>query len=64
MIVDPQLPRSLWPVGRVIKTYPSPDGHIRSADVQIKGHVYTRPVARLVILPALPKDKLEAHNTD
>ncbi len=64
MIVDPQLPRSLWPVGRVIKTYPSPDGHIRSADVQIKGHIYTRPVARLVILPALPKDKLEAHNTD
>ncbi len=39
MIVDPQLPQSLWPVGRVIKTYPSPDGHIRSADVQIKGQV-------------------------
>ncbi len=64
MIVDPQLPLSLWPVGRVIKTYPSLDGHIRSADVQIKGQVYTRTVARLVILPALPKDRLKAPNTD
>lgn len=60
MIVDPQLPRSLWPVGQVIKTHLSPDGHIRSADVKIKDQVYTRPVARLVILPALPKDGLNA----
>lgn len=56
LIVDPQLPRGLWPVGQVVKTHLSPDGHIRSADVEIKGQVYTRPVARLVILPALPKD--------
>lgn len=60
VIVDPQLPRSSWPVGQVIKTHQSPDGHIRSADVLIKGQVYTRPVARLVILPALPKDGLNA----
>ncbi|KAI3376047.1 hypothetical protein L3Q82_016577, partial [Scortum barcoo] len=34
MIVDPQVPRALWPIGRVIKTHPSPDGHVRSADVK------------------------------
>lgn len=45
------VPCSLWPVGQVIKTYPSPDGHIRTADVEIKVHVYTRPVVHLVILP-------------
>ncbi len=56
MIVDPQLPRGLWPVGKVIQTHRSPDGHIRSADVQIKDHIYTRPVARLVVLPTLPSD--------
>ncbi len=56
MIVDPQLPRGLWPVGKVIQTHLSPDGHIRSADVQIKDHIYTRPVARLVVLPTLPSD--------
>ncbi len=26
MIADPQLPRALWPIGRMIKTHPSPDG--------------------------------------
>ncbi|XP_076856690.1 uncharacterized protein LOC143510810 [Brachyhypopomus gauderio] len=59
MIVDPQLPRALWPIGRVIKVHPSPDGRIRSADVQVKDRVYTRPVARLVLLPALPSDEDE-----
>lgn len=54
MVVDPQMPRALWPIGHVIKTHRSPDGHVRSADVDIKGQIYTRPVARLVILPALP----------
>lgn len=59
MIADPQLPRALWPVGRVIKTHPSPDGRIRSADVKVKERVYTRPVARLVVLPALPSGEDE-----
>ncbi|XP_023806317.1 SH3 and multiple ankyrin repeat domains protein 2 isoform X1 [Oryzias latipes] len=53
MLVDSQLPRASWPIGRV-KIHQSDDGHIRSADVEINGHVYTRPVARLVLLPALP----------
>lgn len=57
MLVDPQLPRALWPIGRVIKVHTSADGHVRSADVKIKDKVYTRPVARLVILPAIPDDK-------
>ncbi len=54
MMVDPQLPRALWPMGHVIKIHHSDDGYIRSADVNVKGHVYTRPVARLVMLPAIP----------
>ncbi|KAI2661983.1 ORF V: Enzymatic polyprotein [Labeo rohita] len=62
MIVDPQLPRGLWPVGKVIQTHVSPDGHVRSADVQIKNQIYTRPVARLVVLPTLPSDDPGASN--
>ncbi|XP_057688209.1 uncharacterized protein LOC130913548 [Corythoichthys intestinalis] len=54
MIVEPQLPRASWPIGQVTKVHRSDDGCIRSADVDVKGHVYTRPVARLVSLPALP----------
>ena len=54
MLVEPQLPRAQWPVGRVVKVHRSDDGGVRSADVNIKGHIFTRPVARLVMLPALP----------
>ncbi|XP_075343516.1 uncharacterized protein LOC142401954 [Odontesthes bonariensis] len=54
MIVDPQLPRASWLIGRISKVHPSADGHIRSADIKVKDRTFTRPVARLVILPALP----------
>lgn len=56
MILDPQLPRASWLIGRITKVHPSPDGHIRSADVKVKDRTLTRPVARLVILPALPEE--------
>ena len=62
MLVDPQLPRALWPIGRVVKVHPSADGHVRSADVKIKDKIYTRPVARLVILPAIPEDANSSSN--
>ncbi|XP_052443245.1 uncharacterized protein LOC127984578 [Carassius gibelio] len=52
MIVDPQLPRALWPIGRVAKTFAGVDNRIRTAEVQVKGRTYLRPVARLVKLPS------------
>lgn len=52
LIIDPSLPRAQWPVGRVVKTVTSQDGCIRTAEVLVKGKVYTRPVARLIQLPA------------
>ena len=63
MMVDPQLPRALWPIGRVTQVHRSDDGYIRSADVLINGHSYTRPVARLVMLPALPSGEDDAPPT-
>ncbi len=54
MIVDPQLPRALWPVGRITNVFPGADGRIRTAEVRIKDRTYVRPVARLIKLPALP----------
>ncbi|XP_049330293.1 uncharacterized protein LOC125798980 [Astyanax mexicanus] len=53
MIVDPQLPRAQWPIGRVTKTITSQDGCVRTADVLVKGKIYTRPVARLIQLPKI-----------
>ncbi|CAI5677208.1 unnamed protein product [Oreochromis niloticus] len=57
LIVDPQLPRALWPVGKVTTTYPGADGSIRTAAVKVKDRTYIRPVARLASLPMLEDDK-------
>ncbi|XP_077407204.1 uncharacterized protein LOC144038518 isoform X2 [Vanacampus margaritifer] len=63
VMLDPQLPRAMWPVGHVTKGHPSADGHVRSADVQINDRTYTRPVARLVALPALPMGEEDVATT-
>ncbi|KAM9802571.1 uncharacterized protein ACBT44_014811 isoform 3-T4 [Syngnathus typhle] len=54
LILDPQLPRSLWPVGKVTSIIPSLDGKVRAAEVKVRERTYTRPVARLIPLPELP----------
>ncbi len=39
----------------MIRVYQSADGHVRSAEIQVKDKVYTRPVARLITLPMIPE---------
>ncbi|XP_073769332.1 uncharacterized protein [Danio rerio] len=56
LIVDPQLPRALWPIGRVIKVFPGADGRIRTAEVQVKDRSYIRPTSRLIRLPTVSDD--------
>ncbi|XP_067270828.1 uncharacterized protein [Pseudorasbora parva] len=56
LIVDPQLPRALWPVGRVMETLAGADGRIRIARVKVKEKTDTRPVVRLIPLPHLEDD--------
>ncbi len=53
MIVDPQLPRALWPVRKISEVHPGADDRVRSATVQVERRTYTRPVARIVKLPAI-----------
>ncbi|XP_049321160.1 uncharacterized protein LOC111190943 [Astyanax mexicanus] len=57
MVVDPQLPRSLWQIGKVVKVFPGPDGRVRTVEVQIKDKVYTRPIVRVIVLPQIPDDE-------
>lgn len=57
MVIDTQLPRALWPVGRITRIIPSDDGKVRTAEVDIKGNLYTRPVAKLIELPKMPDDE-------
>lgn len=56
LTVDEQLPRALWKVGTVSSVIPSSDGRVRTAVVKVKDQTYTRPVAKLIELPALPPD--------
>ncbi|KAJ8409961.1 hypothetical protein AAFF_G00210020 [Aldrovandia affinis] len=57
MIIDNQLPRALWPVGKVTQVFPGADNRVRSAEVLVKDRTYTWPVARLISLPALPEEE-------
>lgn len=45
MIIDHQLPRALWPVGKVVTIYPGSDGRVRSAEIEVKNKHYHRPVS-------------------
>ncbi|KAL1267170.1 hypothetical protein QQF64_002845 [Cirrhinus molitorella] len=56
LIVDPQLPRACWPVGKVTNTFPGLDGRTRTVEVQVQNRTYVRPVSRLVPLPKLSDD--------
>lgn len=44
LIVDPQLPWTLWPVGRVVNTHSGVDGHIQSANIKVKNETYLTTV--------------------
>ena len=33
-----------WPMGRTVQVFPGPDGHVRTADVKVKGLVLRRPI--------------------
>lgn len=57
MLVDPQLPRSFWQIGRVVNVFPGADDRVRTAEIQIKDRVYTRPITRLIVLPEIQDEE-------
>lgn len=54
MIVDPQLPRALWPIGQVSQVFSGVDNRIRTVEVKVKDKFYIRPVAKVIQLPEIP----------
>ncbi len=52
LVIDPQFPWALLPVGRVIRVHQSANGHVRSSDIQVKDKVYIQPVAQLIRPPS------------
>ena len=47
LVVDTASPRGHWPLARVERTYPGPDGHVRTVDIRLGDRTYTRPITRL-----------------
>jgi hypothetical protein len=50
LVVDENLPRGQWRLGRVIKTFSGEDGQVRSAEVKTKYGQYKRPAVKLCLL--------------
>lgn len=54
LMKDPQVKRTEWPAGVVIKTFPSQDHRVRKVEVKVVKHgtpkVYLRPVSEVVLL--------------
>ena len=50
MVLDKDLPRGKWPLGRIVTTYPGKDGHSRVAKVQLGSKTAIRPIHKLVPL--------------
>ena len=50
VISTKDLPRSYWPMGRVIEVYPGPDGVARSVKLKTKKGEFIRPSALLYLL--------------
>lgn len=56
IIVDENLPRNSWPLGKVVSVKIAKDGCVRSATVFTSNGIYTRPAAKLAVLDIRTKE--------
>ena len=50
LVMDRNLPRNVWLLGRILETYPDTFGHVRTARVLTKHSISIRPITKLVLL--------------
>ena len=50
LIVDAQVPRNMWKIGKVISVYPGAEGVVRVAKIATKTGEYIRPIHKLIVL--------------
>ena len=58
LLKDETLAKGRWPLGRVVKMQPGPDGLVRVATLLINGKEYTRAIHRLVPLTTTEEARL------
>ena len=47
LVVDVNLPRGEWPLGRITELKPSSDDQVRTVKVMVAGKEVLRPISRL-----------------
>jgi len=52
LVVGENLPRSRWPLARVVRVFPGRDGRVRSCEIQTARGIYQRPINKVVLLEA------------
>ena len=50
LVVDEATSRNMWPIGRVVETFPGKDDLVRTARVETKTSLLTRPIDKLCLL--------------
>ena len=50
LVLEPNLPRGQWPLGRITETYQGRDGHTRDAKIQCGMRTVVTPIHKLVPL--------------
>lgn len=61
LITDERYPPGKWPLARVIRLHPGPDGLTRVVTVKTAASTLKRPITKLCVLPIDPN---ETHSTD
>ena len=47
LVIDANLPRGQWSIGRIEEVYAGADGHVRSVKVKLTGTSYVRPIVKV-----------------
>ena len=50
LLTSNQTPRGLWPLARVVETFPGEDGFVRTVKVLARGKEFMRPITKLIPL--------------
>lgn len=50
ILVEEDMPRGKWPLGRVVEVMPGPDGRVRSARIRVRGGEVHRPARKICVL--------------
>jgi len=50
LMLDEPTARNRWPLGRIVETFPSADGLVRSVRVRVRGTLLCRPITKLSVL--------------